>query len=212
VSAPKRSDVERIAAEMRHGDADTIRQADGVSSVWTKEDTHSEYEELTNLLYELGIPYRRIRSGEIEFFDPSVNREVLQRSADADGDPYVTLDELRETFASGINALESLIAELETVIQEIPPVEIVDDEVGIELDDGVKRNLIEMARRARCSDEERGDEDQVARFNAFKIVASSYMTDKQRQRWDAYSMKADNNEIVDDALRLLQVEDDDTSA
>jgi len=77
-----------------------------------------------------------------------------------------------------------------------------------ELDDGAKRELIELARGARCTIEEWGTEDQVERFNAFIEAAGDYMTWEQTERWEAYSMKAENNEIVDEALRILQIKDE----
>lgn len=68
---------------------------------------------------------------------------------------------------------------------------------------GMRSKLEQMAKAARpIDDNDFGSERQVTAFNLFNIAASGLMTPEENDAWDAYSMKATNDEIIDEALRL----------
>lgn len=67
-----------------------------------------------------------------------------------------------------------------------------------------KAELLGMARDAKCiDDDDYGSERQIQAFNAFTVAAGAHLNDEQNERWDAWSMKASSDEIVDEGLRLL---------
>jgi hypothetical protein len=66
--------------------------------------------------------------------------------------------------------------------------------------------LATLARDALCLNEDDwGSDRQIAAFNRFNEAASAMMTEPQVEAWDRYSMKATSDEIVEEALRLLDM-------
>jgi hypothetical protein len=73
-----------------------------------------------------------------------------------------------------------------------------------QMDAGTRARLIALARAAICiDDDDWGTEDQIAAHNAFCECAERQMTAVQRTAWEDYAHKAESDEIVHEALRVL---------
>lgn len=64
--------------------------------------------------------------------------------------------------------------------------------------------LLALAGPAYCVDDaDYGSERQIAAFNAFNDYVNARLEPAQRDRLDAFALKASSDEAVDEALRLL---------
>jgi len=70
-----------------------------------------------------------------------------------------------------------------------------------------KTDKLELQRLANVAvTEEWGSEKQVEAENAFGDLIAHYMTDGERQRWEAYCLKATTEEMISAAFSITKIE------